>query len=133
MLKTGISIGSCCRRKTVLCPPKSSVLKLSTRRDSFATLAMTSSARRSFRRASECLQPFRLLPVQYHKWVRGFSGGAFLGGRCVIPRSGGLSRIRGTMAPIASSYLRGYQGKNLVCQTPRSLGGAWKRWALPPR
>ncbi len=44
-----------------------------------------------------------------------------------------LSRIRGTMVPSVSAYLMGCQGKDLVCQTPRSLGDVPERWSEPQR
>jgi hypothetical protein len=45
-----------------------------------------------------------------------------LGGRCVISRSAGLFQTRSTMVPIWLAYIESCQGKNLACQTPRSLG-----------
>jgi hypothetical protein len=43
-------------------------------------------------------------------------------GRPLRNLAAGLFRIRSTMVPIWLAYIESCQGKNLACQTPRSLG-----------
>src|SRR5271157_1453678 len=56
-----------------------------------------------------------------------------LGDCCVIQRSAGLSRIRGTIVPVGSAYISGHQGINLTCQITRSLTDRPERWTYSPR